>query len=222
MDILIVSPHPDDAEIGFGASMARLKEQGHQITIAVCTGAGDLTMVHSGQTVDFAQRMEEQLEAAKVVEAQVKFLNFAPASKFDTAPISELVSAFDDLFSDFDRVILPLPSYAKDHKIVFEAGLAAMRQGKKDRIEFFCYEQPMQHLGCEVDLAYGRMYIPVLGGHVKSKIEMMAKHKSQFETRPRNGLHSTEAIEAWARIIGSHVGEEYAEVMYLLRAKMRF
>ncbi len=37
MNILVVSPHPDDAELGMGGSIVRFIRQGHAVTIADMT-----------------------------------------------------------------------------------------------------------------------------------------------------------------------------------------
>lgn len=219
MRILCVSPHPDDSEIGMGASISMFVERGHVVTIGVCTGEGNLTMVHSGMAIPFHQREHEQREACVVLKATPSFWGIAPASRFDEVPIVKFVSVFDTEFKGFDAIYIPLPSYAEDHVIVWEAAIAAFRQGKLDGVSLFAYEQPMQQHGCRVPLgSIGRKYVPVSYGHVKNKIESINKHASQFSSRQK-GVCSPDSIEALAKVRGAECGEDYAEMFYLVREK---
>jgi len=217
MKILVVSPHPDDSEIGLGASIYDWVCNGNDVTIAVCTGTGDLKMAHSGAVIQFETRIAEQREAARLLGATVNFLNIAPASRFDTVPIVEFVSKFDKAFKEFDVVYLPLPSQAMDHEVTWKAGLAAFRQGKLDNVALYAYEHPMQYFGCGVDRVLGRTYMPVSDMAVKVKLQSIAAHASQFATRPDPGLYSPRALKAFMAGMGSECGHQNAELSYLVR-----
>ena len=41
MKVLILAPHADDEVIGMGGTIAKLTSQGHEVILAVLTGAGD-------------------------------------------------------------------------------------------------------------------------------------------------------------------------------------
>lgn len=176
-------------------------------------------MTHSGAVIPFEDRRKEQRASCLMLGASVLFLDIAPASKFDTVPVANFVGKFDHAFGIFDVVYLPLPSYASDHEIVWKAGLAAMRQGKQDRLSVYGYEQPMQYLGCGLDLTLGRVYIPVTGEHAEKKLQLIALHGSQFASRIGDGLYNPAQMMAWMRAQGAHVGVPYAEVVILVRAR---
>lgn len=218
--ILVVSPHPDDAEIGMGGAMSRMKSEGDRVVIAVCAGPGDLTMVHSGQTIPFEQRRKEQEAAALVLGCGIEWLDIAPASKFDTVPQADFVSAFDKLFRQFDHVYLPLPSYNSDHRIVFETGLAAFRPGKLDKVALFAYEQACsQCLGEPGQWPYGRRYIGLSEFHLMAKKGALEAHESQTAARGQT-IYGPAGIEALARLRGLEVGTPLAEMVYLLRERV--
>ena len=218
--ILVVSPHPDDAEIGMGGAMFRMKEEGDRVTLAVCAGPGDLTMVHSGQTIPFEQRRKEQEAAAQVLGCGVEWLDLAPASRFDTVPQANFVSAFDRLFKQFDQVYLPLPSYNADHRIVFEAGLAAFRPGKLDKVGLFAYEQACsQCLGEPGQWPWGRRYIGLTAYNLRAKKSALEAHESQIGARG-DTIYGPVGIEALARLRGLEIGVPLAEMVYLLRERV--
>lgn len=217
MRVLVLSPHPDDAEIGCGGALYDWVVNGARIDIAVFTGYGDLTMQHNGNVVKFEERITEQANAAKVLGCNVQHLNLAPAANFDTVPMVRFVSALDKLVPHYDVVITPLPSHAKDHVVVWEACIAAFRQGRADYVRLYAYEQPMQHFGGMVP-EYGKVYVPLSQEAVFKKTQAIDCHKSQFADR-KPGLCSPDSICSLAALRGAECGTEFAELFYLVRGR---
>lgn len=216
--ILVVSPHPDDAELGLGGMIHRRCASGDKVTVAVCTGDGDLRMAHSGRTVPFSQRMDEQVTALRALgTVEVVWLGLASASNFDQTPQSKIVSAFDDLFSAFDEVYLPLPSYNMDHEIVWKAGLSACRPGRNDRVQLVAYEQPNQGHGEQIGgRIMGKRYFALTGHDVRAKVKAVLSHESQMNGRQMS-IYGESGIVALARLRGLEIGKHYAEMVYPLR-----
>ncbi len=76
--ILVVTPHPDDAEGGAGGTIARFANEGKKVVLVVCTngdkGTSDRTMKPEKMA---AIREKEQLNAAETLGiAEVVFLRF--------------------------------------------------------------------------------------------------------------------------------------------------
>ena len=76
--ILVVTPHPDDAEGGAGGTIARFTQEGKKVVLVVCTngdkGTSDRTMKPEKMA---AIREKEQLDAAEVLGIdEVVFLRF--------------------------------------------------------------------------------------------------------------------------------------------------
>jgi LmbE family N-acetylglucosaminyl deacetylase len=74
--VLVVTPHPDDAESGAGGTIARWAKQGRKVVLVVCTNGDKGTSDRHINPVDLAKiREEEQLKAADVLGiAEVVFL----------------------------------------------------------------------------------------------------------------------------------------------------
>jgi LmbE family N-acetylglucosaminyl deacetylase len=76
--VLVVTPHPDDAEGGAGGTIARWARQGRKVVLVVCTNGDKGTSDRSVKPADLARlRAEEQRQAAAVLGvAEVVFLGF--------------------------------------------------------------------------------------------------------------------------------------------------
>lgn len=220
MKILIVSPHPDDAEIALGAFIYRHAHNGHDLVdIAVCTGRGDLNMVHSKQTVTFEERRQEQQEAADILGVnEVIWLDLGAASKFDLSPQSDFVSAFDKLFGDYEQVYIPLPSYNRDHTIVFDAAMASMRCGKIDFVSIYAYEQAFGNaVGPQLTgTNFGKRYLLASSGDMQKKMLALYKHQSQMQGRLES-IYGPGGCTKLMELRGAEVGYPLAELVYMIR-----
>ena len=214
MKHVFIAPHPDDAEIGAGGLIHQLRSNGEGVCIAVCAGDGDLHMVHSGQDVSFQQRREEQLEAAnRLLNPNIKFLELAPASRFDSVGMVEFVQTFDDLLPHADVVYVPLPSYNADHVRVWDAVRAAMRPGRMDHVKVYAYEQPF---GNEPP-PWGKTYVQLTHENVGAKCAAIAAHMSQMRGR-MGSIYGPHAANMLASLRGKEIGVPYAEAFYLIRS----
>lgn len=66
--VLVVTPHPDDAESGAGGTIAKWSGQGAKVVLVVCTNGNKGTSDRSQSSSDVAKtRRKEQTAAAKVL-----------------------------------------------------------------------------------------------------------------------------------------------------------
>ena len=84
---LFVGPHPDDIEIGAGATAARLAAMGKSVAFVICTD-GRFGMEHAPagstpQTLIPLRKKESLLSAKKLGVEDVRFLNFPDGGAYD-------------------------------------------------------------------------------------------------------------------------------------------
>ena len=218
LKILVVSPHPDDAEIAVGGFIRQARRAGRNVTIAICTGEGDLKMKHSGLTVPFALRQTEQHAAAgHMGNPEFLWLDLAAASRFDQTPQAEFVSRFDQVFADFDTIMLPLPSYNDDHRRVWQAGMAAFRPGKHNSATVLAYEQPFSNcIGEQITGAFGKRYYVLTAETMAAKERAIHAHNSQMHGREHT-IYGPEGAHRHAVSRGQEVGVRFAEMVYVVR-----
>ncbi|MEG1728149.1 MAG: PIG-L family deacetylase [Bacteroidaceae bacterium] len=221
MNIIVISPHPDDAEYACGATIKKLVEAGHDVRILVINNAGNLTMKHSGETITMEDRYSEQMEACKELGCHFNSLNCPDefhASKFDEVPMSRAVYLLDDYFTKFppDTVLIPYPSYNQDHQYVYKAAMAALRPNVYPKVSVMCYEQPLDYHTGESLEGY-TYYVPVLRLHAIAKQKALAAHESQLAGRFANNLLSEQAVDAQLRYRGLQCGSNFAECFKPIR-----
>ncbi len=84
MNILAFGAHPSDVESMCGGALLKYRQQGHNIFIAVTT-SGNISCKEATSREEAANiREQEQLTAAKLYDAQVRFLRFDEGGVQDT------------------------------------------------------------------------------------------------------------------------------------------
>ena len=84
MNILALGAHPDDIEVQCAGTLLKYRKAGHKIFIALTT-SGNIGSNHYESQEELAQiREAEQLEAAKILGAEVRFMRFNDQGLQDT------------------------------------------------------------------------------------------------------------------------------------------
>jgi LmbE family N-acetylglucosaminyl deacetylase len=130
-DILVITPHPDDAEFGAAGTVANLVQQGKQVAYIVCTN-GDKGSDSPDCKPDelAAVREKEQLEAAKVLGVkEVIFLGHPDQSLEDTPEFRKEIVRYIRIYQP-DQIITADPYrryiWHRDHRIVGQVVLDAV------------------------------------------------------------------------------------------------
>ncbi|NBD22269.1 PIG-L deacetylase family protein [Paenibacillus glycinis] len=84
MNVLAIGAHPDDIEVFCAGTLLKYKQQGHRIFIALTTSGNIGSNEYESREAIAAQREREQLDAAKLLDAEVRFLRFDDQGLQDT------------------------------------------------------------------------------------------------------------------------------------------
>lgn len=107
---LFIGPHPDDIDVGAGATAAKLAAEGKEICYLVCTdGRFGEEFTSLGITADelCAMRREEQIRSAAAVGVRdVRFLGLSDGGLYD---YNELVKGIAEVVSDFKPELILCP-----------------------------------------------------------------------------------------------------------------
>jgi len=190
MDVLAIGAHPDDIELGCGATLAAHAARGDAVALLVMT-PGE----HGPQSA--ISRIAEQEAAARILGARLYWGPFRDGAVPEGRASVELIdSVIEETGADVIYTHAAADSH-QDHRVTARASLAAARRSAR----VVAYETPTS-LG----------FVPSLFVDVEcfleKKLEAIRAHQSQVQ---KNRLVDLEAIQAQARWRGFQARRHYAE-----------
>jgi len=214
MDILVISPHPDDEVLGCGGTIARMSQEGHRVYVLIVTRA--YTPDWSKEFIE--NRKKEIKKAHKLLGVhKTYYLNY-PTVKLDTIPKKELNDNLTRIVEQVKPDIVFIPHKGDlnhDHRILFESSLVALRPIKWKVSKVLTYEVLSEtEWGSEIAMFKPNVYYDITDTF-QVKVEAMQTYSSELREFPHP--RSLEAIEALAKKRGSEIGVKYAEAFYLIR-----
>jgi LmbE family N-acetylglucosaminyl deacetylase len=137
MKIVCVGGHPDDPETGCGGTLARMTEEGHEVTVIYLTG-GEAGIAGVSHNEAASIRTKEAKAACKILNATPVF---AGQIDGDTIVNTEWIKKIDELISavkpDLVFTHWPIDSH-KDHQAASLLTIQSwMRSGKTFELYFF-------------------------------------------------------------------------------------
>lgn len=215
-DVLAVGAHPDDAELGCGATLARLATAGRRVAIL------DLTAGELGTRGDVEVRADEADAAGRALGVSWRHCLGLPDGGLDGGHDGQLAAVVRVVRAAVPRVVLlpdardPHPDHAATAALVrratFLAGVgkygAELGAPWRPRL-LLAYPGPRQQLTVDLVVDVTSVYA--------RKRAALAAHASQFDpatggtpTHLASG-HFLAAIEGRDRMAGGSVGVEFGE-----------
>lgn len=218
--VLVVTPHPDDAEFWCGGTIAKWLGDGATVRYVVCTDGGKGTSDPNVSSADLAKMRErEQADAVESLGVQELVLLRHPDGSLedDDEFRKELVRQIRQ--AQPDVVLCPEPyrknlAWHRDHRITGQVTLDAVFPCARDHLHF---EELWRDEGLEphktpVILFWGTEQADTIidiSGTVEAKMRAVRAHKSQV-----NGWNEAEIedfVKERAREAISDSGLEFAE-----------
>lgn len=216
MNVLVVSPHPDDETLGAGGTICRYVDEGHEVFWLNVT-----TMRNSGL---FTEEMMKHRE--KQMQDVVKFLGIKklyqldfPTTKLGEIRTSQAIGEISKIISEVKPEIVILPDYNdahSDHKYVFEWCYACTKT--------FRYPYVKQVMTMEIlsETDFGRPESPFLpnyyvdiSNYMDDKIEALKIYDTELGEPPFP--RCIKNVEALATLRGAVAGVRYAEAFRLIK-----
>ena len=201
--VLVLAPHTDDGEFGCGGTMARLVESGVDVRyVAFSIATRSLPEGFAPDTL--AREVREATAELGIPESSLTVHDFDVRTFPDRR--QEILELLVALWEEWrpDAVFQPsLHDVHQDHQTVAQEGLRAFK-----RTTVLGYEIPWNNF----DFAY-QAYLALEERHVERKIAALARYASQQHRR----YSDPEYARSLARIHGTNVNREYAEVFQVYR-----
>ena len=232
MNILVISPHPDDEVLGMGGTILKHAKNGDKVTVAYMT-----TGITSRRSSNYENAMSYQSdqkqksimrkqisELRKDAEKSCKLLRVKktvffdfPDNELDTVPLLKIIKNIENLIKETKPDRVYTSHYGDlniDHKIVFEAMLTACSPGKFPVKEIMCFE-----IFSSTDWAFSYEFKPNYFIDIKNELSYKTKAMQKYKNEIKKFPHprSTENITNSAQKWGSVSGLKSAEAFQLIR-----
>ena len=181
MRVLAVGAHPDDIELGCGATLIAHRDAGDSVALLV------MTTGEQGPQ-DARSRINEQEEAASFLGARLLWGGFEDGAVPDSRrAINVIEEAIRAVAADIVYTHSPNDTH-QDHRATAVATLGAARRASR----VLSYEAP-------TSIGFQPAVYTEVTGLVEAKLDLIRCHMSQVL---KNGLVDLEVVEAQARFRG--------------------
>lgn len=206
-NILVLSPHTDDGELGCGATLAKLIRQGKNV-IYVAFSACEQSVLKEFPKDILIEEVKSATSELGVSQDNLILYRFEVRTfNYFRQQILDILIELREKYSP-DTVFIPsLNDIHQDHKTIAEEALRAFKF-----VNIFSYELPWNNLNfntCGFEIVEER--------DVMCKINALSKYKSQSH-RP---YANEEFLRAQLRMRGVQVSQRYAEVFEVVRLVLK-
>lgn len=203
--LLVLAPHTDDAELGSGATIARMIEEGvdvHVVAFSIAEESlppGFPPHTLRDEFLSAVQKLGVAADHARTYNYPVRKLSYHRQELLE-----ELVRLRKEIRPD--AVFLPSQhDIHQDHQVLYAEGLRAFKD-----ITIWGYELPWNHVTFSTNV-----FVTVQPHHLQAKWTAMQEYHSQ-EGR---SYFTWEFVESLARVRGLQIKEQYAEAFEITRLK---
>jgi len=203
MNVIVFSPHPDDAEVLMGGTIAQYTRSGHDVKIVLVT-------VPSQRE----RRIEESKKAAAILGAQLTVLDIDP---YQMVFSRKLVESFDQIVEDFppDAIYTSwLHDSHQDHITVSQAAIASTR---RNNCSVYMYAQALP--GGLSPSAFRAQAFADISETIDLKIQSVLAHESQVQNFTEQWI---EGIRGRAAYMGFRINVKYAEAFEVVKHIVSF
>lgn len=201
--VLVLAPHPDDAEFGLGATLARLLELGKEVHVAVFSLCEKSTPA-GFEIGEIEREMYRSMDLLGVKAENIHVLKFEvrdfPAKRQEI--LETMIKLRNTLTPDL--VFLPSSSDVhQDHQTIHLEGIRAFKHAS-----LFGYEMPWNNFGFT-----SFVYVKLTPAHLEEKIKSLGC----YATQNQRTYSSREFVTSLARLRGGQIQTEFAESFELIR-----
>lgn len=223
MNILALGAHPDDVEFLCAGTLFKYKQQGHKIYIALTTSGNIGSNLHKSRAEIARIREAEQFAAAKLLDAQVRFLRFDDELLCDAPQTRKAI--LDAMRWANPDVILTNPPFdpSTDHGLTGTIVTRVILSMPSKLIPADEAPVPKKISVFYWDIPAGIGFLPEVYVDISEvidlKLEALSKHLSQEAWMKQYDTGNTfgEYCTAMARFRGLQAGCKYAEGFQALR-----
>lgn len=198
MNIIVFSPHPDDADIAMGGTIAKYVHSRHSVLMVVVT-------IPNQKEV----REQEAKRATDILGGRLSLLRLEPSKLLFNR---KLVEMFDKVIASFPPDVIYtswIHDSHQDHAIVSEAVIAAAR---KNTSSLYMYHQQIP--SGITPYAFKAQAFVDISEVIDIKIKAILAHESQVV---KYGEDWIQGIKGEASYWGARINSKYAEAFEVVK-----
>ncbi|HKO02081.1 MAG TPA: PIG-L family deacetylase [Thermoanaerobaculia bacterium] len=224
MNILAVMAHPDDEILGCGATLARLRAEGHHVYTSILCSHADARADRPDDLKRFASEAAAMIGVEE--SANYEFANI----RFNTVPHIEMVKAIEKAILRFrpEWVFTHHPSDLNiDHRVCYEATVAAVMLPQRLTTDvpptlikkvFLCEVLSSTDWAPSSGPAFQPNAFVNVAETFPQKLEALAHFAGAMKPFPHS--RSLENVRHLAHLRGAQAGLELAEAFHVIRDVM--
>ena len=216
MNILVVSPHPDDETLGCGGTIFKHKKNGDKVYWLNITGIS----IETGWHKKIVNKRDNEIDAVAEKYGFSDVFNLRlPTTKMDTLPVSDLIGEISNVYKKVEPDIIYMPfayDVHTDHQIIAKALQSTLKWFRYPHInKVLMYEtiSETEFNFLKQNTFNPNVYINI-SDHIDDKIEAMNIYESEIEDFPFP--RSEKTIRSLAAFRGSQSGYLAAEAFELV------
>lgn len=216
MNVLIVSPHPDDETLGAGGTLIKLKKQGHKLFWLNIT---DMKPEYGYSEKIFFHRQKQISDIVMFYSFQ-KFYNLAlPPTRLSSLDEGDLIGRIKVVFEAIkpEWIIIPGAYDAhSDHHVVYNCCMACSKSFRAPYIKRVMTMEILSETdyGFNVERFEPNLYVDITEVF-EGKVNAMKIYDTELEEPPFP--RSIENIRALATYRGGSCGCKYAEAFHIVK-----
>ena len=201
--VLVLAPHPDDAEFGLGGTISKLLELGKEIHIAVFSLCEKSTP-EGFEVGAIEKELYKSCEYFGIPKSNLHVMDFEVREfpRFRQDILEELVALRKNIKPDL--VFFPSSSdIHQDHKTIYEEGKRAFKHAC-----LLGYEMPWNNFGFT-----SYVFVNLEQKHIDHKINALAC----YETQAHRAYSGKDFVVSLAKLRGGQILKQYAESFEMIR-----
>lgn len=215
MNVLVVSPHPDDETLGAGGTLLKYKATGNKIYWLNITNMKE----EYGYKKEYVEIRKNQIERVKEQYQFDKYYDLAlePAKleKYDSSVIRKISDIIDDVKPGV--IILPNRSdIHSDHKIVFDWCYSCTKVFRHPYIKMILTMEILSETDFGIiDNYFVPNYFVDITDYFQHKNDILQIYESEIGEHPFP--RSKDGLEAISKYRGISAGTKYAEAFKIMK-----
>lgn len=215
--LLVISPHPDDEILGCGGTIIRSIAEGNEVYVCIVT-KGCLPLYNQER---IEKNRQDMFLCHQHIGIKKTFTLDFPAAMMEKVERHELNGRILDVIREIqpDEVYIPhWGDMQKDHKIVAEAAMVALRPKYYPQVKKIYGYETMSETAWNSPNVQNE-FIPNVYVDISDYIEAKKDALSFFslQVSPFPDARSLEAVEALAKYRGALMNKRAAEAFVLIR-----